>query len=260
MKATRNPFLDEGTRIYFSQPSILRTYLLLVGLAGLALLVWWPRESLAAALRRGGSPDSFAAAAIGMYVALMYLGARYGSEAYAPDTVRRLQEYVSLTPVTVRSIVRGKIGFAFLHTAFLLALGTPLLLAALGVSGLEPKAVLEALLVLGAATLAVRMYGLVLLVFLGARKGLRDAILLVGTIGFFGVSVGLYPPSNPVIALVSVSTRGLSSRGALPHLFSGLPYYWFSVLVDLLAALLMAGVTAWRLAAMRRRAREAGHG
>jgi hypothetical protein len=258
MKGARNPFLDEGTRIYFAQVSILRTYLVLVGLAGLALLVWWPRESLVAALRRGGAPDSFAAAAIGLYVALMYLGARYGSEAYTPDTIRRLQEYVKLTPVPLRSIVLGKVGFAVLHTVFLLALGAPLLLASLAVSGLEPVAVLEALLVIGAATLAVRMYGLILLVLLDARAGFRDAMLLVGTVAFFGLSIGLYPAANPVIALVSVSTRGLSLAGA-PVPFPGMPYFWFSVLLDLLAAFLMAGAAAWRLAAMRRRAAEGHH-
>jgi hypothetical protein len=254
MKAARNPFLDEGTRIYFSQPSILRTYLVLVGLAGLALLVWWPRESLVTALRRGDAPDSFAAAAIGLYVALMYLGARYGSEAYAPDTVRRLQEYVTLTPVPLRSIVLGKVGFAFLHTVFLLALGAPLLLASLAVSGLEPGALLEAILVIGAATLAVRLYGLILLVLLDAHTGLRDAALLVGILAFFGLSIGLYPAANPVIALVSVSTSGLSPGGTLPPPFSAMPYFWFSVLLDLLAACLLTGAAAWRLAAMRGRA------
>ena len=247
-----NPFLEEGARIYFSKAVILHTYLVPIALAGLALLVWWPRESMVAALRAGGSPDSFAAAAIGLYVALVYLGARYGTEAYAPDSVQRLQEYVTLTPAPLRAILPGKIGFALLHTLFLLALSAPLLLASLAVSGLDGRAVLEAMLVIGAATLAVRMYGLALLVLFDARRGWRDATLVLGVLAFFCASIGLLPPANPVIALVSVSTRGVSP--GLPPLCAGVPYFWFSVILDVVAAGLLALVAFGKLAAARRRA------
>lgn len=260
MKIARNPFLDEGARTFFSQAAILRTYLVVVGLAGLAFLVWWPRESLVAALRAGGSPDTFAATAIGLYIALAYFGARYGSEVYAPDTVRRIQDYVTLTPVPVRSIALGKVGFAFLHTLFLLALGTPLLLASMAVSGLGARALLEALLVIGAATLAVRVYGFLLVVLLDAHRALRDAALVVGIAAFFGLSIGLYPAANPIIALVSVSTRGVSPGSALPFPFGSVPYFWFSALLDLLAAGLLAGGAAARLGGMRQRAAAPGGG
>jgi ABC-type transport system involved in cytochrome c biogenesis permease component len=258
--AARNPFLDEGARTYFSHAPVLRSYLFAVGLSGLALLVWWPRESLVAVLRTGRAPDTFAAAATGLYAALAYLGARYGSEAYAPESVRKIQEYVTLTPVPLLSIVLGKAAFAFLHTLFLLVLGAPLLAASLAVSGLSPVAALEALLVIGAATLAARAYGLVLLVLLGSRRGLRESMLLIGIVAFFGLSIGLYPPSNPVVALVWVSTRGRSPGGALRQPFPSAGYFWFSVLLDILAACLLICVAWWSLAAMRRRAREAGRG
>jgi hypothetical protein len=250
--AARNPFLDEGARTYFSHAPILRSYLVAVGLAGLALLVWWPRESLAAVLRTGAAPDTFAAAAIALFIAFSYLGARYGSEAYAPETVRRIQEYVTLTPVPLRSIALGKAGFAFLHTLFLLALGAPFLAASLAVSGLEPRAALEALMVLGAATLAARAYGFAMLVLLDSRRGLRESMLLVGIVAFFGLSIGLYPPANPVVALVWVSTRGRVPGGALPQPFPSMPYFLYSVLLDILAACLLICVAWWRLAAMRR--------
>jgi hypothetical protein len=254
MKMARNPFLDEGARIYFSQAAILRTYLVLVGLVGLAFLVWWPRHSFVAALRTGSAPDAFAATAIGLYIALVYLGARYASESYTPDTVRRIQDYVTLTPVPVRSIALGKVGFAFLHTLFLLLLGAPLLLASLAVSGLDARALLEAVLVIGAATLAVRMYGFLLVVLLDAHRGLRDAALGVGIVAFFALSIGLYPAANPIIALVNISTRGMSPGAALPSPFGSVPYFWFSTLLDLLAAVLLAGGASARLGGMRCRA------
>jgi hypothetical protein len=240
----RNPFLDEGARVYFSQASILRSYLVLVGLVGLALLVWWPRESLVTALRTGGAPDSFAAAAIGLYVSLVYLGARYGSEAYAPDTVRRIREYVALTPIPIRSVVLGRAWFASLHTLFLLALGLPLLLASLAVSGLDPRVVPRALIVIGAATLAVRLYGFLLLILLDGHRTIRDLVLLVGIVAFLGLSIGLFPAANPIIALVRVSSRGAPAGGP-----------WVSVILDLAVSCLLAVGAGARLTAMRRRAR-----
>ncbi len=213
MRIARNPFMDEGLKTYFTQQTILHSYLALVGVAGVALLLWWPRVSFDVVVRTGAFPGTFTSVAIGLYFCLTYLGARYGSEGFSPEAQVRLREYALLTPVSLASLVAGKAVFALLHTLFLLALGAPFLLASLAVSGGGLSLILPALLVIGAATFAVRMYGLLTLALL-ERQGARDVTLAVGIIMFLVVSALVVPSVNPIVAILSILTRDGTAVGA----------------------------------------------
>jgi hypothetical protein len=256
MRIADNPFMDEGVRNYFTQPGILRSYLALIGMNGLVLLLWWPRATFEAVLRSGNSPDTFTVVAIVLYFCLAYLGARYGSEGFSPETQVQLREYVTLTPVPLASIIAGKVVFALLHTVFLLALGAPFLLASLAVSGAGPSSSLPALLVIGAATLAVRMYGLFVLILLGERQPFRTAALMLGIVLFLAVTAALAPAANPVVALLSIAPREVVPTLPVPLLSGSIPFFSLSVIIDLLAALLLGGGALACLGVMRSRARK----
>jgi hypothetical protein len=250
----RNPFLDEGVRTYFAQETILRSYLALVGVIGLALLLWWPRASLDAVVRSGVFPATFTTVCIGLYLCLTYLGARYGSEGFSPEAQVKLREYALLTPVSPASIVAGKALFALLHTLFLLALGVPFLLASLAVSGGGLPLILPALLVIGAATFAVRMYGLLTLVLL-ERQVARDVCLALGIILFLVVSSLAVPAVNPIAALLSILHRDEAAAAPISLPFGSIPFFLHSVIMSLLAGLLLAGTACASLGGMRRRER-----
>lgn len=254
MRIARNPFMDEGVRTYFLQPSILRSYLALVGVVGLSLLLWWPRISLDAVMRAGVFPGTFTAVAVGLYFCLTYLGARYGSEGFSPEAQVHLREYAILTPVSLASIVAGKAVFALLHTLFLLALGAPFLLASLAVSGGGLSLILPTLLVIGAAVFAVRMYGLLTLVLL-ERQVARDVTLALGIILFLVVSALAVPAANPIVAILSILSRDGTAVAPISLPFGSIPFFLLSVIMSLLAALLLAGTAFASLGGIRSRER-----
>ncbi len=252
MRIARNPFLDEGVRTYFAQETILRSYLALVGVISLALLLWWPRASLDAVVRGGAIPATFTSVCIGLYVCLTYLGARYGSEGFSQEAQVKLREYAVLTPVSLGSIVAGKTLFALLHTLFLLALGAPFLLASLAVSGGDLPLILPALLVIGASTFAVRMYGLLTLVLL-ERQVARDVCCAMGIILFLVVSALTVPAANPIAALLSILPRDEAASAPILFPFGAIPFFSLSVIISLLAGFLLAGTIRASLGRIRRR-------
>jgi hypothetical protein len=254
MRIARNPFLDEGVRTFFVQEAILRSYLALVGVIGLALLLWWPRASLDAVVRSGVFPGTFTTVSIGLYLCLTYLGARYGSEGFTPEAQGKVREYAVLTQVSLATIVAGRTLFALLHTLFLLALGTPFLLASLAVSGGGPGLMLPVLLVIGAATFAVRMYGLLTLVLLERQVG-RDLCLAAGVILFLVVSSLVLPAVNPITALLSILPRDGAAEPLVSLPFASIPFFLLSVIMSLASGLLLAGGVFAVLGGIRRRER-----
>jgi hypothetical protein len=255
MRIARNPFMDEGVRSYFFQQTILRSYLALVGVVGLSLFLWWPRVSFEEVLRSGVSPGTYTAVAISLYLCLTYLGARYGSEGFSPEAQVQLREYVLLTPVPIASIVAGKAMFALLHTVFLLALGAPFLLASLAVSGGGLSLILPALLVIGAATFAVRMYGLLALVLLESRQVALDVTLVLGIILFLILTALSVPAANPIVAIMSILPRDEVAAGPIRFPFGSIPFFSLSAIMSLLAALVLAGVALACLGGVRSSAR-----
>ena len=254
MRIVRNPFFDEGVRSYFAQQTVLRSYLALVGVTGLAFLLWWPRTSFDAVVRTGVVPATFTSVCIGLYLCLTYLGARYGSEGFSPEAQVQLREYALLTPVSLASIAAGKTLFALLHTLFLLALGAPFLLASLAVSGGGLTLLVPALLVVGAATLAVRMYGLLTLVLL-ERQVARNVILALGIVLYLVVSGLTVPAANPITALLSILPRDEAAAAPISLPFGSIPFFWLSVIMSLLAGLLLAGAVLASLGGIRKRER-----
>jgi len=193
--------MREDLRLYLSERTILRTYLFIAGALGLALLAMWPRTTIEAALRAGSASDTFTVVAVCFLLFLLYLGARYGAEDFSADSAGWLREYVTLTGVSLVSLVGRRLIFAVLHTFLLLLIGAPFLAAAMAVGGAGFPQALSALAVIGAASLAARMCGLLVLTLVGGRRPLRDLFLMPVLAASLVVTYILAPRTNPFHAI-----------------------------------------------------------
>ena len=263
MKIPNNPYFDEGMRVYLSEARILRTYILFAGVLFLVLLLWWPRDTIAASLRGAAPPDTFIAVAVGFLLCLVVLDLRYGSESFSPERLSRLREYAALAPVRPLSIVAGKALFGLLHTGFMLALGAPFLLASFAASGVAGGNALEALLVIGTAALAVRMCGLLFLTLGNGRSLLRDSLLLFGVLLYLTLTGVFASAASPITALANLASQQAQAgaAAAVPpgaasdSLPGSVPLYSVSVMISSVAALLFAGGALASLGVAKRRAR-----
>jgi hypothetical protein len=244
MRIAVNPFLAEGLRAAFTRPPLLRSWLILPAALGLVLLLWWPRGAFEAALREGRPQDACTAVALAFLFCMTYLAIRHGAEDYVPERRAGLREYATLTPVSLSRLVAGKVGFAILHTGFLLLLGSPFLLASLAVSGAGLERGLASVAVIGAAGLALRVLGLLLLAITEAQRLVRGAILLFAAAGLLGLTTLLAPAASPVAALFGLSTGDPRA-----------PSYLVSVAIDCAAAAVLAACALACLAIARARRR-----
>jgi hypothetical protein len=233
----------ESMRLYFSERRILRSYLFAAGALGIVLLAMWPRSTIEASLRQVAASDTFTVVAVCLLLILLLLGARYGAEDFSPEAAVRLREYVTLTPVSLFSVIGGRLTFSALHTATLLLLGTPFLAASMAVGGAGLSEALPALAVIGTASLAARMCGLLALALVGPRQQLRNLLLFPGLAVVLIVTWLVVPWANPVHAL-SFLLRDPP----------GLSWAWCAA-ADLAAAIALAACSGITLSLVRARAR-----
>jgi hypothetical protein len=235
----------EGIRTYASSRSILRTYIFIPAALAIALLVTWPQGTIQGVFLGVAAADSFTVLSVMCLLLLLYLGGRYGSEDYSPETFVNLREYVSLTPASAGSLVAGKAAFSVVHTIFLVALGAPFLLSAASVSGAPRGSLSGVLALLATAAFAARMYGLLLLAAMGQRRLLRSVVFLVGVGAFLLVTYLAWPGFNPLVMVIA-------ARDGAPLL----PV----ILFNLGASLLMGAAVTAVLVLVRRAARAGGAG
>jgi hypothetical protein len=247
-----NAFLQQGMRTYFAHHGILRTYLFIPCGLAVVLIIVWPRGSLESMLRSGPVTDAFSVIALAFLALLLYLGARYGSEDFSPDTLVQLREYVTMTPVSLFSVVLGKGGFFVLHTLFLLLLGAPFLLAPLAVGGLTLPKAFEAFAILGTAGLAARMFGLLVLALVGTRLLVRDMILLPAILLIVVATLVAVPSLSPIHALLGLADAQTPGAPAAASMLSSAAA---CSLVNGGAALVCAAAVLLVLRSSRRRAR-----
>jgi hypothetical protein len=241
--------VQEGMRLYLSDRSILRSCLYVAALLGAALLIVWPRDSLESALRTGLAPESFVIVATCLLLCLLFLGARFGVQDFSTDPSVQLQEHVRLTSVPLARLIGGRAAFIFLHTLLLLLLGAPFLAAAMAVGGAEPPQLFRSLAVIGAAAVASRTLGLLVLCVFGARQPLREIALFPTLIALQIAAFLAVPPASPFHVLSDVTkTPG------------GSPEWLFSILANLGIAAAFCGLSVLALWAVRGIARRNARG
>ncbi|HEY9595048.1 MAG TPA: hypothetical protein VHE79_11260 [Spirochaetia bacterium] len=194
-------------RAHAGRPLSLRSSLLVPCGLGLALLVVWPRATIAAVMRIGPSPNPFDVVAVCLVLLAVYLGARHGSEDYDPGSAVRLRDLVRFTPVSLAEIVLGKAAFGVVHTAFLLLLGAPFVVASLAVGGAGGAEAVRVLAVTGAACLCARMLGLLVLVVVRGRALVRDVVLFTILALAIVLALLFLPMASPIDAVVARTPR-----------------------------------------------------
>lgn len=109
----------------------------LVLLQAAVLLVFWPTGDVAELLASQHSPDTLAAVVMAMGVAMAYIALRAGAEKVLLPGQHGLRDWALATPLDLGRILRGYLVGQLVHSLYLLALSSPMLLMAFTVSGGE---------------------------------------------------------------------------------------------------------------------------
>jgi len=205
--------VTDGMRALLSGRSALRACLTATVVLGLTMLAVWPRGTLEAAIRTGQASDTFTVVGICFLLILLYLGARFGSEDLAPDTEPRLHELATLTRVSLVRLVLSRVAVDALHTAVLLLLGAPMLVASMTVGGVRFEQVCAALALAGSACLAARAWGLLGLALAGARRPLRNLVASAGIVTT-AVAAFFFVPGASAFRAMADLPRGSQSAAA----------------------------------------------
>ncbi|RMF91711.1 MAG: hypothetical protein D6736_04765, partial [Nitrospinota bacterium] len=127
-----NPIVIEGCQTYFTRQAHLSRYLnYLIFLAALLFLTW-PKSSF---LRVHTPPFTYSVILVAMLIVLAYLGFSLGAQELSEEEYHTFWDWVTLTPLRVRTIVVGNLLLMLLHNGFFLLIALPILLAARNVSG-----------------------------------------------------------------------------------------------------------------------------
>jgi hypothetical protein len=248
-----NPFLVESAKACFSERSILRACIVSASVLAGLLVLWWPRGPIVSSLPPMPGPRTLVVVSAGLLAVLAWLSARLGADDLAPGSFIPVREYARLTPGAAGSAVRGKLAFGLLHTVFLVALGSPFVLAAAGVSGASPGAALRILAVAGSAAFAFRALGLLLLSLLPGHILARDMIMLGAGAAGMALCTVLFPAGSPLSALLALA--GAAPPPAVPSSPGPAVFFWLApVITSLVAAgVFAAGALASLAAAARTR-------
>ena len=252
MKLFKNALFIEGMRLYFSDSRIIRTYLGYTVLLTLSVVIWWPKRSFFDFLELRSVPSTFNLTVASVYLLLVYVGSRFGLNAYGRGRTHSLTSWLNLTPLGPTAIIAGKSGLAFVHTCFFLSLAAPFLVLAASPSGvtLETAGLTLAALLLFAFT--YRLIGLFLLTFLEGRA-LASAILYWAVILVVGLlSLYIFPRANPVLALLSLSARDTTVFAEAGMFGRDLPHASHAFRLHIILSL-TALAAAWFYLAVRKR-------
>ncbi len=241
MKLFRNPFIGEGLSACFSHPLVLRTYTYYLAVAASFTFFWWPRNPLATYLQSGVGPQTFMVASLGLFISLVYLNIRYGTDDYIPEGAMSVKDFVTRTPVPIARLIAGKTVAGALHALFLLLLGLPFLLVSRNVSGAPPAAVARFLLVMGCSSLAYRSFGFLMLALMGAHSVLKQVFLLCGTFVLMTVVMTFFPQGSALSAILDLEA-GVPKTAPVP-LIGTIPDYLISVMMSLIAAVVLSAAS-----------------
>jgi hypothetical protein len=253
MKLSRNPFIGEGLSACFSHPLVLRTYGYYLAVAAAFTFFWWPRNPLAMYLRTGTGPQTFMVTAVGIFICLVYLNMRYGSEDYLPDGAMGVMDFVTRTPVSIAGIVAGKALSGAVHVLFLLLLGLPFLMVSRDVSGASQAAIPRFFLIAGCSSIAYRCFGFLVFAFMGAHGTLKQVVLVCGTIVLMTFSLTVCPPASALSAVLDLEGGGAGGAVRLPLIGGSIPACLVSVMISLIASAALLIASLARLGRIRTR-------
>ncbi len=221
-----------------------RAYLGYLVVQALAVIAWWPKGGVFGALQSGDGPDTLLAVLVACGITTAYHAVRSGAEELLLPLQHTLREWLDATPLSPWRIARGYLVGHLLQTLHAVALSSPLLLAALPVSGGEWPALGWAVLIIVVQSTCYRLGAALVYLAIGHRGELCFWAVRAGLVaGYVATAVWLPVASHPIVCARLLG--GEIPAGALPDHVTFLALY----------ALLGAGL--W-LALGRRLARERG--
>jgi len=248
-----NPLVIEVVAGIARQSKAQLEYLILLAVQAVVLLLWWPKSGVMQMLASQHGPEALIAVVMAMGVATAYHALRAGAEEYLLPGQHGLRDWALTTPLGLGRIVFGFLLGQLVHVLHLLALASPLVLAAFTVSGGEWREVALCM----ASTLVQAMFyalsGAVMHLTIGQHRAechfFVRAVLIV-----------VYLPIGwlvPITSHVAFASRTLGDGVPAQGAFSGmLPDPW--LFLTLYMGLSMLCALAVYLLLMRCRARQAG--
>ncbi len=185
-------------------------YLGLLLLQAVVLFLWWPKVGVAQMLENQHGPHTLAAVVMAVGVTTAYFSLRAGAEEIMLPGQHGLRDWALATPLGLGRVLRGYLMGQLVHSLYLLALSSPLLLMAFTVSGGEWAALGWCLAAALIQALFYRLCGAITHLTIGQHRGesfvtVRVILLLVY------VPVGWLVPLTSHIVLTS---RALSENVA----------------------------------------------
>jgi len=248
-----NPLVTEVLIGLTRQGKASLDYLGLLLLQAVVLLMWWPKNEVAQALESQHGPHTLAAVVMAAGVAMAYFALRAGAEEILLPGQHGLRDWALATPLGLGRILRGYLVGQLVHSLYLLALSSPLLMMAFTVSGGEWGALAWCLAAALVQALFYRLCGAITHLAIGQHRGesyftVRAILLLVY------VPVGWLAPLASHIAFTS---RALGESMAAQPASAVVPDHL--VFLAVYAGLgVLAAVALHRLLARERRG-TAGH-
>lgn len=194
-------------------------YLGLLALQAVVLFLWWPKIGVAQMLESQHGPHTLAAVVMAVGVTTTYFSLRVGAEEVLLPGQHGLRDWALATPLGLGRVLRGYVLGQLVHSLYLLALSSPLLLMAFTVSGGEWIALGWCLAAVLIQAMFYRLCGAITHLTIGQHRGesyfTARAILLL-----IYVPVGWLAPLASHIALTS---RLLGESAAAQPAFAAAP-------------------------------------
>lgn len=238
----KNPVLQEGLAAYFTGRKMVGIYFNYLLILSAVLFIWWPKSEYFDYLRSGGSPQTYSVVAIAALVSISYLSFRFGADEIKDKDHHHLSDWLVLTPLSTWRILWGRLLLFVLHTAFLVLLSAPFIVAPGTISGISPMEMSWGFLIMFLSAATYRTIGFFCLLSLGDREFFLHSLLRVIFAFFILAIIFLLPPASPILSLVSVSSL-IADRYNYVHLFGRL-YTFYKVTLIIHSAILAATVVA----------------
>lgn len=230
-----NPQLREELSAFIrDQPARWRA-LKLALLAGLALLLTWPRDL---ALDLDGRGFTYPALGLVILVAVAYLGLIHGIRYRPGGGAHGLREWAAFVPLAPNRYLRGTLAGRLSDPLFFLVLTLPLLVPAAALEGAGAGRIAAGMAVVVGTAITARWVAFCLQIHLEHRPGLLIAAAHASLVGLFVVGVFWEPlsplaafraaagpvPANPLAWPSSPWPGFLLTHGAIWALCYGLAY------------------------------------
>jgi hypothetical protein len=194
-------------------------YLGLLLVQAVVLFLWWPKIGVMQMLESQHGPHTLAAVVMAVGATTAYFALRAGAEEVLLPGQHGLRDWALATPLGLGRVLRGYLLGQLVHSVYMLALSSPLLLMAFTVSGGEWAALGWCLAAVLVQAMFYRLCGAITHLTIGQHRGesyftVRAILLLVY------VPLGWLVPLTSHIVLTS---RVLGENVAAQPTFAAVP-------------------------------------